>query len=155
MGVHELAHVVMMLACGGRVRRLTLRFADLRIDAAGLGYRQGAARGAGGAAGQPGLRGAVLHAESRLRGLQPDARNLQSAARLAAGRRPGGPLRLGAASAAGARRAVSRRSSFAVCAALLLAGIILTFFRRAGLWPLGTAAYLTLRLLTLAKRTGE
>ena len=43
----------------------------------------------------------------------------------------------------------------AVCAALLLAGIILTFFRRAGLWPLGTAAYLTLRLLTLAKRTGE
>ena len=39
--------------------------------------------------------------------------------------------------------------------ALLLAGIILTFFRRAGLWPLGTAAYLTLRLLTLAKRTGE
>ena len=50
---------------------------------------------------------------------------------------------------------VSRRSSFAVCAALLLAGIILTFFRRAGLWPLGTAAYLTLRLLTLAKRTGE
>ena len=31
MGVHELAHVVMMLACGGRVRRLTLRFADLRI----------------------------------------------------------------------------------------------------------------------------
>ena len=38
---------------------------------------------------------------------------------------------------------------------LLLAGIILTFFRRAGLWPLGTAAYLTLRLLTLAKRTGE
>ena len=51
--------------------------------------------------------------------------------------------------------AVSRRSSFAVCAALLLAGIILTFFRRAGLWPLGTAAYLTLRLLTLAKRTGE
>ena len=51
--------------------------------------------------------------------------------------------------------AVSRRSSFAVCAALLLVGIILTFFRRAGLWPLGTAAYLTLRLLTLAKRTGE
>lgn len=50
---------------------------------------------------------------------------------------------------------ISRRSSFAVCAALLLAGIILTFFRRAGLWPLGTAAYLTLRLLTLAKRTGE
>ena len=38
---------------------------------------------------------------------------------------------------------------------VVLAGIVLTFFRRAGLWPLGTAAYLTLRLLTLAKRTGE
>ena len=49
----------------------------------------------------------------------------------------------------------ARRSSCAVGAARLLAGIILTFFRRAGLWPLGTAAYLTLRLLTLAKRTGE
>ena len=95
MGVHELAHVVMMLACGGRVRRLTLRFADLRIDAAGLGYRQ------------------------------------ELLAALA------GPL------------------GNLVCGALLLAGIILTFFRRAGLWPLGTAAYLTLRLLTLAKRTGE
>ena len=40
MAVHELAHVVMMLACGGQVRRLTLRFADLQIAASGLGYRQ-------------------------------------------------------------------------------------------------------------------
>lgn len=40
MVVHELAHVVMMLACGGQVRRLTLRFADLQIAASGLGYRQ-------------------------------------------------------------------------------------------------------------------
>ena len=40
MGVHELAHVVMMLACGGQVRRLTLRFADFQIAASGLGYRQ-------------------------------------------------------------------------------------------------------------------
>ena len=85
MGVHELAHVVMMLACGGRAVRCAL------------------------------------------------AQHLPLAR----------------------AEAVSRRSSFAVCAALLLAGIILTFFRRAGLWPLGTAAYLTLRLLTLAKRTGE
>ena len=40
MVVHELAHVVMMLACGGQVRRLTLRFADFQIAASGLGYRQ-------------------------------------------------------------------------------------------------------------------
>lgn len=40
MAVHELAHIVMMLACGGQVRRLTLRFADLQIAASGLGYRQ-------------------------------------------------------------------------------------------------------------------
>ena len=40
MAVHELAHVVMMLACGGQVRRLTLRFADFQIAASGLGYRQ-------------------------------------------------------------------------------------------------------------------
>ena len=132
MGVHELAHVVMMLACGGRVRRLTLRFADLRIDACRSWLPAGAARGAGGAAGQPGLRGAVLHAESRLRGLQPDARDLQPAARsgrwTAAGR-SAAPWR--SICRWRAPRQVSRRSSFAVCAALLLAGIILTFFRRA------------------------
>ena len=40
MAVHELAHIVMMLACGGQVRRLTLRFADFLIAASGLGYRQ-------------------------------------------------------------------------------------------------------------------
>ena len=38
MAVHELAHIVMMLACGGQVRRLTLRFADLQIAASGLSY---------------------------------------------------------------------------------------------------------------------
>ena len=40
MAVHELAHIVRMLACGGQERRLTLRFADLQIAASGLGYRQ-------------------------------------------------------------------------------------------------------------------
>ena len=36
---------------------------------------------------------------------------------------------------------------------LLLIGVFLTFFRKSGLWPLGTAAYLTVRLLMLARRT--
>ena len=40
MALHELAHAAAMLACGGRIRRLTLRFADLYLEAAGLGYRQ-------------------------------------------------------------------------------------------------------------------
>ena len=35
----------------------------------------------------------------------------------------------------------------------LLIGVFLTFFRKSGLWPLGTAAYLTVRLLMLARRT--
>ena len=34
-----------------------------------------------------------------------------------------------------------------------LIGVFLTFFRKSGLWPLGTAAYLTVRLLMLARRT--
>ena len=38
-------------------------------------------------------------------------------------------------------------------AVLLLIGVFLTFFRKSGLWPLGTAAYLTVRLLMLARRT--
>ena len=42
--------------------------------------------------------------------------------------------------------------SFAACAVLLLTGVFLTFVRKAGLWPLGTAAYLTVRLLMLARR---
>ena len=35
---------------------------------------------------------------------------------------------------------------------LLLAGLVLTFIKKAGLWPLGTAVYLTVRLLMLARR---
>ena len=42
--------------------------------------------------------------------------------------------------------------SLVSCAALLLIGVFLTFIRKAGLWPLGTAAYLTVRLLMLARR---
>ena len=213
MGVHELAHVVMMLACGGRVRRLTLRFADLRIDAAGLGYRQELLAALGKyedlyesveaeldlapladkavALGQ--LLELAPYGGWSVR-LQQACLTRDTDAALAALAGPLVDLVCGAlfcmrspAFAAyslmlgiynllpvwpldGGRavrcalaqhlplaraEAVSRRSSFAVCAALLLAGIVLTFFRRAGLWPLGTAAYLTLRLLTLAKRTGE
>lgn len=48
---------------------------------------------------------------------------------------------------------ISEIVSFAACAVLLLIGVFLTFFRKSGLWPLGTAAYLTVRLLMLARRT--
>ena len=155
MGVHELAHVVMMLACGGRVRRLTLRFADLRIDAAGLGYRQELLAALAGplvnlvCGALFCMRSPAFAAYSLMLGIY----NLLPVWPLDGGR----AVRCAMAQHLPLARAekVSRRSSFAVCAALLLAGIILTFFRRAGLWPLGTAAYLTLRLLTLAKRTGE
>lgn len=47
---------------------------------------------------------------------------------------------------------VSEIVSFASCGVLLLAGLVLTFIKKAGLWPLGTAVYLTVRLLMLARR---
>lgn len=155
MGVHELAHVVMMLACGGRVRRLTLRFADLRIDAAGLGYRQELLAALAGplvnliCGALFCMRSPAFSAYSLMLGIY----NLLPVWPLDGGRRSAAPWR--SICRWRAPRRSPAGSSFAVCAALLLAGIILTFFRRAGLWPLGTAAYLTLRLLTLAKRTGE
>ncbi|MFR1990086.1 MAG: hypothetical protein ACLS3C_08495 [Oscillospiraceae bacterium] len=76
MAVHELAHIVMMLACGGQVRRLTLRFADLQIAASGLGYRQELLSGAGGTAGQFDLRRSILYAAAFLRRIQSDAGDL-------------------------------------------------------------------------------
>lgn len=82
MAVHELAHIVMMLACGGRVLRCALL-----------------------------ARLPVVQAEH-----------------------------------------VSEIVSFASCGVLLLAGLVLTFIKKAGLWPLGTAVYLTVRLLMLARR---
>lgn len=104
MGVHELAHVVMMLACGGRVRRLTLRFADLRIDAAGLGYRQELLAALAGPLVNL-VCGALFCMRSPgLRGLQPDARGSTICCPSGRWTAAGGPLRLGAASAAGARR---------------------------------------------------
>ena len=47
---------------------------------------------------------------------------------------------------------ISEIVSFAACAVLLLAGLVLTFIKKAGIWPLGTAVYLTVRLLMLARR---
>jgi len=73
MAVHELAHIVMMLACGGQVRRLTLRFADLQIAASGLGYRQELLSALAGATGQFDLRRGLLHAAAFLRRIQSDA----------------------------------------------------------------------------------
>ena len=132
MGVHELAHVVMMLACGGRVRRLTLRFADLRIDAAGLGYRQELLAALAGplvnlvCGALFCMRSPAFAAYSLMLGIY----NLLPVWPLDGGR----AVRCALAQHLPLARAeaVSRRSSFAVCAALLLAGIILTFFRRAG-----------------------
>ena len=143
MGVHELAHVVMMLACGGRVRRLTLRFADLRIDAAGLGYRQELLAALAGplvnlvCGALFCMRSPAFAAYSLMLGIY----NLL----------PVWPLDGGRA----VRCALAQHLPLARAEAVSRRSIILTFFRRAGLWPLGTAAYLTLRLLTLAKRTGE
>lgn len=128
MGVHELAHVVMMLACGGRVRRLTLRFADLRIDAAGLGYRQELLAALAGplvnlvCGALFCMRSPAFAAYSLMLGIY----NLLPVWPLDGGR----AVRCALAQHLPLARAeaVSRRSSFAVCAALLLAGIILTFF---------------------------
>lgn len=75
MAVHELAHVVMMLACGGQVRRLTLRFADLQIAASGLGYRQELLSALAGPLVNL-ICGAALHAAAFLRRIQSDAGDL-------------------------------------------------------------------------------
>lgn len=122
MGVHELAHVVMMLACGGRVRRLTLRFADLRIDAAGLGYRQELLAALAGplvnlvCGALFCMRSPAFAAYSLMLGIY----NLLPVWPLDGGR----AVRCALAQHLPLARAeaVSRRSSFAVCAALLLAG---------------------------------
>ena len=66
---------------------------------------------------------------------------------LRTGDAPGRVTTPGPTSGAGSSRALSRAPANGASSAFSDAG--------AGLWPLGTAAYLTLRLLTLAKRTGE
>lgn len=153
MAAHELAHLAVMLACGGKLRRLTLRFADLYMQATGLGYRQELLCALAGPLVNLGC-GAVLcmkwpsfAAYSLLLGLY----NLLPVWPLDGGR----VVRCALAQhlPPGDAERVCARVSFAVCGSLLLAGVILTFWKRAGLWPLGTAACLTVRLLILSGRT--
>lgn len=153
MALHELAHAAAMLACGGRIRRLTLRFADLYLEAAGLGYRQEFFAALAGPLANLAC-GAAFHvrwpafaAYSLILGLY----NLLPVWPLDGGRMIRCVLlaRLPITQA----EHISEIVSFAACAVLLLIGVFLTFFRKSGLWPLGTAAYLTVRLLMLARRT--
>ena len=152
MAVHELAHIVMMLTCGGQVRRLTLRFADLQIAASGLGYRQELLAALAGPLVNL-ICGAVFcmqrpsfAAYSLILGIY----NLLPVWPLDGGRMLRCALlaRLPLAQA----EHVSEFISLVSCVVLLLIGVFLTFIRKAGLWPLGTAAYLTVRLLMLARR---
>ena len=151
MLLHELGHMAAMLACGADIRRLTLRFADLRIDAAGLGYRQELLCALTGplvnlACGLLCCRAGVFAACSLVLGIY----NLLPVLPLDGGRAIHCALlcRFPPARA----DALSRAVSFAACGALLAAGIWLCFVRKSGLWPLGTAAYFTIRLIWLQKQ---
>lgn len=153
MALHELAHAAAMLACGGKIRRLTLRFADLHMEAAGLGYRQEFLAALAGPLMNLACGAAFrvcwpdFAAYSLILGLY----NLLPVWPLDGGR----VLRCALLARLPITQAehISEIVSFAACAVLLLIGVFLTFFRKSGLWPLGTAAYLTVRLLMLARRT--
>ena len=153
MAVHELAHIVMMLACGGQVRRLTLRFADLQITASGLGYRQELLSALAGPLVNLicGAAFCMQRPSFAAYSLKLGIYNLLPVWPLDGGRMIRCVLlaRLPITQA----EHISEIVSFAACAVLLLIGVFLTFFRKSGLWPLGTAAYLTVRLLMLARRT--
>ena len=153
MAVHELAHIVMMLACGGQVRRLTLRFADLQIAASGLGYRQELLSALAGPLVNLicGAAFCMQRPSFAAYSLMLGICNLLPVWPLDGGRMIRCVLlaRLPITQA----EHISEIVSFAACAVLLLIGVFLTFFRKSGLWPLGTAAYLTVRLLMLARRT--
>lgn len=152
MLTHELAHVLMMLCCGARVRALTFRFADLRIRASGLGYRQELLAALAGplvnlACGAAlCMKRPAFAAYSLLLGLY----NLLPVWPLDGGR----ALRCALAQHLPLARAeqACRAVGLGVCGALLLAGVYFSFVKTAGLWPLGTAAYLTVRLLLLRQR---
>ena len=152
MTVHELAHIVMMLACGGQVQRLTLRFADLHIAASGLGYRQELLAALAGPLANLicGAAFCMQRPSFAAYSLMLGIYNLLPVWPLDGGRMIRCALlsRLPLAQA----EHISGIVSFAACAVLLLTGVFLTFVRKAGLWPLGTAAYLTVRLLMLARR---
>ena len=155
MAVHELAHIVMMLACGGQVRRLTLRFADLQIAASGLGYRQELLSALAGPLVNLicGAAFCMQRPSFAAYSLMLGIYNLLPVWPLDGGR----VLRCALLARLPITQAehISEIVSFAACAVLLLIGVFLTFFRKSGLWPLGTAAYLTVRLLMLAVNSGE
>ena len=152
MALHELAHAAAMLACGGRIRRLTLRFADLHMEAAGLGYRQEFFAALAGPLANLACGAAfrvcwpAFAAYSLILGLY----NLLPVWPLDGGRMMGCLFleRLPPVRAERARMIVSA----CTCGLLLLIGAYWSLVRRAGLWPLGTAAYLTIRLVVLARR---
>lgn len=152
MAVHELAHLAAVRLCGGRVRSLTLRFADLRMETEALGYRQELLAALAGplvnlACGAAlGRRCAAFAAYSLLLGLY----NLLPVWPLDGGRMVRCALleRLPPARA----QQLGQRIGLLCCAALLLLGLGLNVARRAGLWPVGTAAYLTARVVLLRRR---
>lgn len=152
MLLHELGHAAVMLACGADLRRLTLRFADLRIEARGMSYRQELLCALAGPAVNL-LCGVLLRANasafaaySLVLGLY----NLLPVWPLDGGRAVLCALLCRLPPARAER--LGRMGSFAVCGALLAAGLWLLFVRRAGFWPLGTAIYLILRLILLQKQ---
>ncbi len=152
MAVHELAHVAAVRLCGGHVRALTLRFADLRICTDGLGYRQELLVALAGplvnlvCGAALGRRCAAFAAYSLLLGLY----NLLPVWPLDGGRM----VRCALSERLPPVRAqqLGQRISLLCCGALVLLGLVLSAARRAGLWPLGTAAYLSARVLLLDRR---
>ena len=140
MAVHELAHIVMMLACGGQVRRLTLRFADLQLAASGLGYRQELLAALAGPLANLicGAAFCMQRPSFAAYSLMLGIYNLLPVWPLDGGRM--------------IRCALLARLPLAQAEHISGIGVGRTFIRKAGLWPLGTAANLTVRLLMLARR---
>lgn len=152
MAVHELAHLAAVRLCGGQVRSLTLCFADLRIRADGLGYRQELLVALAGplvnlvCGALFGQRFAAFAAYSLLLGLY----NLLPIWPLDGGRM----VRCALLERLPPPRAERLTQTFSLlcCAVLLLLGVFWSIVRRAGLWPLGSAAYLTVRVLLLGRQ---
>lgn len=153
MTVHELAHAAVLLLLGGRIESVRLSFAQVELRTGLLSDRTELWSTAAG----PGINllcgwlfrrwMPAFAAVSLLLALF----NLLPVWPLDGGR----VLRCALLARLPITQAehISEIVSFAACAVLLLIGVFLTFFRKSGLWPLGTAAYLTVRLLMLARRT--
>lgn len=155
MTVHELGHMLLMLCCGAKIRRFTLRFADLCIEASGISYRQEVLCALAGplvnlfCGAVFCMRQPAFAAYSLMLGLY----NLLPVWPLDGGRMLRSVLL--ACMPLDAAERISAAVSYSVCGCLLILGVYLAFFKLAGMWPLGTAAYLTVRLLTLAKREND